>query len=361
MNRRSFLAGAAASVAAVATPSAQPKPFRTEVSLKALAAEKSLEISTAYYGGRGFNLENLIAHHCDIVTPETAMKPEVLAPRRSGKLAFEQMDAIASFCRANALRLHGHALYWHQTQPAWLNDAESGTFVRDYMAYTRKVMTRYADLTVSWDVINEPFSDRALGYRKGPVLDRHGDEFLLFLFRIARRAAPKAKLLINDYGLSCGAAYCQRKRDTALATVERLMKTGLSIDAVGLQAHLLPTQPVHKSTLNAFIRGLGELGLEVYITELDVNDIELPQNIAKRDKLIAAIYSDYLGGVLENDNVKRLGFWGLSDAGHWIVTGHAPFKRKHGAPRPALFDGDLQPKPAFFAVVDALKQAPNRA
>lgn len=360
MNRRGFLAGAAASVAALTAPSAQPLPFRTEVSLKELAAEKSLQVSTAYYGGGRFDLETLIAHHCDIVTPEKAMKMEVLAPKRTTSLAFEQMDGIASFCRANRLRLHGHSLYWHQTQPAWLNNANNGTFVRDYMAYSGQVMSRYADLTDSWDVINEPFSDQTAGYRKSPVLDLHGDEFILFLFRVARRAAPQAKLLINDYGLSCGAAYCQRKRDTALATIDRLMKAGLSIDAVGLQAHLLPTQPVHKGPLNSFIRGLGDLGLEVFITELDVNDIELPEDIKKRDKLIAAIYSDYLGGVLEHQNVKRLGFWGLSDAGHWIVGGYAPFKRKHGTPRPALFDDHYEPKPAFFAVAEALKQAPTR-
>ncbi len=76
---------------------------------------------------------------------------------------------------------------------------------------------------------------------------------------------------------------------------------------------------------------------------------------------MAAIYKDYLGTVLEHDNVKRLGFWGLSDAEHWIVHGYAPFKRKRGTPRPALFDDRYQPKPAFFAVAEALKQAPTRS
>ncbi len=360
MNRRSFLTGTVATVAALAAPPAHSLPFRTEVSLKKLAAEKSLKVSTAYNGGGHFDLEALIVHHCDIVTPENALKPGFLAPKRTANFAFERMDGTASFCRANGLRLHGHTLYWHQTQPDWLNSPGSGTFVRDYMSYASQVLPRYADLIDSWDVINEPFSDRRAGYRDNPVLDVFGDEFVQFLFRTARRGAPNAKLLINDYSLSCGAAYCQRKRDTALSTVERLMKAGLSIDGVGLQAHLLPTQPVHKSPLSAFIRGLNDLGLDVYITELDVNDIELPEDIAKRDELIAAIYRDYLGSVLEHKNVKRLGFWGLSDAAHWIVHGYAPFKRKRGAPRPALFDTHYRPKPAFFAVAEALKQAPER-
>lgn len=360
MNRRSFLTGTVATVAALAAPPARPLPFRAEISLKELAAEKSLKVSMAYNGGGHFDLEALILHHCDIVTPENALKPGFLAPKRTANFAFERMDGTASFCRANGLRLHGHTLYWHQTQPAWLNDAGSSTFVRDYMSYAGQVMPRYGDLIDSWDVINEPFSDRRSGYRKNPVLDVYGDDFVQFLFRTARRAAPRAKLLINDYSLSCGAAYCQRKRDTALATVERLMKAGMSIDGIGLQAHLVPTQPVHKTPLSGFIRSLNDLGLEVFITELDVNDIELPENIAKRDQLIAAIYKDYLGTVLEHGNVKRLGFWNLSDAEHWIVHGYAPFKRKQGIPRPALFDNHYQPKPAFFAVAEALKQAPAR-
>lgn len=361
MNRRSFLTGTVATVAALAAPqSVQPLPFRTEVSLKKLAAEKSLKVSTAYNGGGHFNLESLIVHHCDIVTPENALKPGFLAPKRTAHFAFERMDGTASFCRANGLRLHGHTLHWHQTQPAWLNTPGSGTFVRDYMSYASQVMPRYADLVDSWDVINEPFSDRQAGYRATPALDAFGDEFVQFLFRTARRGAPRAKLLINDYSLSCGDDYCQRKRDTALSTLDRLLKAGASIDGVGLQGHLLPTQPVNKTALSAFLRGLNDLGLNVFITELDVNDIELPENIARRDKLIAEIYGDYLGTVLEHRNVKRIGFWGLSDADHWIVRGQAPFKRKSGTPRPSLFDNRYQPKPAFFAVAEALKQAPTR-
>ncbi len=317
-------------------------------------------MSTAYNGGGSADLEALIVHHCDIVTPENALKPGFLAPKRTSTLAFGRMDATATFCRVHGLRLHGHTLHWHQTQPAWLNAAGSGTFVRDYTAYVGQVMSRYADLVDSWDVINEPFSDRMAGYRRNPVLDAFGDDFLIFLFRTARRAAPRAKLLLNDYSLSCGETYCQRKRDTALGTIERLMKVGVPIDGVGLQAHLLPTQPVRQKPLSAFLRSLNDLGLEVFITEMDVNDIQLPEHIATRDKMIAQIYRDYLGIVLEHKNVKRLGFWGLSDAAHWIVHGYAPFRRKIGPPRPALFDEHYQPKPAFFAVAEALKQAPAR-
>ena len=79
------------------------------------------------------------------------------------------------------------------------------------------------------------------------------------------------------------------------------------------------------------------------------------------DALIAEIYGDYLSAVLEHGNVRRVGFWGLSDAAHWIVRGYAPFRRKTGTPRPALFDQEYRPKPAFHAVADALRHAPTRS
>ena len=157
----------------------------------------------------------------------------------------------------------------------------------------------------SWDVVNEPFSDGASQFRKHPVLDEFGDAFIRFLFLQARRLAPEAKLVLNDYNLSCGAGFCQRKRDHALFAIERLLKSGTHIDAIGIQAHLLKRWPVRKTSLSTFVRGLDDLGLDVHISEMDVNDVDMPTDIARRDALIAEIYGDYLSAVLEHRSVEK--------------------------------------------------------
>jgi endo-1,4-beta-xylanase len=49
------------------------------------------------------------------------------------------------------------------------------------------------------------------------------------------------------------------------------------------------------------------------------------------------------------DKIERVTFWGLTDKESWLNDW--PWKRKN---YPLLFDRDAAPKPAFYAVVDAV-------
>ena len=50
--------------------------------------------------------------------------------------------------------------------------------------------------------------------------------------------------------------------------------------------------------------------------------------------------------------------WGITDRSTWLNHEGA---RKDGLPERSLpFDADLKPKPAFFAELNALQQAPHR-
>ena len=352
INRRRFLSGlAAAPLAATFQPALGAE--RPEPSLRAAAAGRGIEIGSAYNGGRP-DIEALIAHHCDVLTPGNAVKPGEFAPDGLRAARSQAMDEIALFCRRAGLKLHGHTLFWHQSLPEWLDRPTWAEATRAHRRFIRLVMTRYRE-AISWDVINEPFADMADGYRGTPLLQKFGDDFLAFLFETARDAAPYTKLVLNDYALSCGAPFCARKRGTVLDTIDRLFDRGVPVDVVGIQAHLAPDYPVIETDLSRFLTELEDRGIEVYVSEMDVNDIGLPDDIETRDRLVADIYRDYLEVVLSHRNVTRLAFWGLSDSAHWIVEGYAPSRRATGRPRPALFDEALMPKPAFDAVMDVLR------
>lgn len=360
LTRRTVLSGGAAlllggvagtSVAGAANPDGP--------SLKEIAAARNLQISSAYNGWEDPRLLELLVRHWNVITPENALKAAEISSADGTRFTPDKMDEIADFCGRNSLGLHGHALYWHQSLPAWLGSTSIKDAERAHAKLLRYVMTRYPQIQ-SWDVVNEPISDHTEGYRENTILSEKGDAFLKFLFTTARQLAPHATLVLNDYNLSCGAAFCDSKRSTLLRTLERLLHQGTPIDALGVQAHLVPRWPVVPKKVQAFLQDVSDLGLDVHVSEMDVNDIDLPENEVERDHLIAQIYKDYLDAVLSQDNVKRIGFWGLTDRFHWIVEGYAPFKRGKGTPRPALFDQDLRPKPAFFAVADALRAAPVR-
>jgi endo-1,4-beta-xylanase len=328
-------------------------------SLKQIAGPKNIQICSAYNVWDNPRLKQLLVLQCDVITPENELKAAEISSDDRRDYNPGKMDEIAEFCRRNALGVHGHALYWNQSLPGWLAKNNLKQAIRAHERHLQYVMTRYPK-TQSWDVVNEPISDHRKGYRENTILEANGDAFLQFMFRRARELAPQAKLVVNDYNLSCGADFCETKRSSMLRVLERLLAAGAPIDALGIQGHLVPRWPVVPKRILTFLQEVADLGLEIYISELDVNDIDLPKDIAARDQLIAQIYRDYLDAVLTQKNVKRIGFWGLTDRFHWIVEGYAPFNRKNGAPRPALFDEDLEPKPAFFAVADALRAASAR-
>ena len=327
--------------------------------LKNIAQTKGIEIGSAFNGWFHKPLLQLLIDNCDIITPENAMKATNISTDDGRNLMPGAMDDIADFCAQHRLKLHGHTLFWHQSLPEWLRTDDLNRLKQAHLRHLRFLLSRYPQAT-SWDVVNEVMSDRRRHYRALPVLDTHGDAFIAFLFETARRLVPTAKLVINDYNLACGSAFCEGKRERLLVALERLLRKGVPIDAVGIQGHLVPRWPIVPSSLQAFLQDIEDLNLEVFITELDVNDIDLPDEISARDRSVAQIYGDFLDAALESRAVKRVSFWGLTDKFHWIVEGYAPFSRTSSAPRPALFDQKLQPKRAYFAVHDALARAPNR-
>ena len=70
---------------------------------------------------------------------------------------------------------------------------------------------------------------------------------------------------------------------------------------------------------------------------------EMQQQLARR-------YADVFGVFLKHRAaVTRVTFWGLSDADSWLNRGRMNY--------PLLWDRQRQPKPAFTAVVEALRNA----
>ena len=108
-----------------------------------------------------------------------------------------------------------------------------------------------------------------------------------------------------------------------------------------------------------FIREAKTLGLEVYITEFDVNTRLLDGGPEAQDAAVAGVYRDYLGLVLPEPNVAAAILWGISDAYTWLNSSHGDWsKRKDGSPqRPLPFDDKFNPTPAFVAARNAIDQS----
>jgi endo-1,4-beta-xylanase len=208
----------------------------------------------------------------------------------------------------------------------------------------------------SWDVVNEPIAEDGSGLRRDLWLERLGPGYIARALTWAHRADPKAVLVINEYGLEGDDARSARKRETFLALLRQLRREGVPLNAVGLQGHLYAngSGPTTFRSLPGFLRALAALDLDIYITELDVNDRELPAAVPERDRRVADVYAAFLAAVLPEPRLKLITGWGLSDRHTWL---NRFFPRADGLPqRPLPFDDADASKAATTAIQAALRR-----
>ncbi len=194
---------------------------------------------------------------------------------------------------------------------------------------------------------------RVDGLRVSPWLELIGPDYIELAFRAAHQADPSALLTYNDYGIELDTPEQTDKRAQVLMLVRRLKARGVPIDAVGIQSHLTAGDAAPGAGLISFVRELRHMGLQVLITELDIDDHKLSGSLAERDSAVAALYRDYLNIMLNEPNLTAVLTWGITDRYTWLT---ATKPRPDGKPqRPLPFDPDYHPAPAFFAMRDALE------
>ena len=362
MQRRSFLQLSLGALAA----SALPRSLRAAEStkLREIAASKGLLFGSAvsYAQLNRPELAALLVDQCSILVSENDMKWRAMHPEPD-RYDFARADAFMNFAESHRIPARGHNLCWHEHNPASLEaTATPENAVSLLRSHIQTVVGRYKGRIHSWDVLNEAIRPDHHNHNdmvNSVWLKTIGEDYLELAFRAAAEADPSALLTYNDYDVETGAPEQEKKRKAILAMLRRFRKKHVPIHALGVQSHLRPHgDPLTWNGLNQFLKEVKKLKLEVYVTELDVDDQAFPADIPERDRLVAEVYRSYLENILRQKSVKAVLTWCLSDRDSWL-QGFRP--RKDGVPqRPLPFDADLHPKPAFTALRDALSVAARR-
>jgi endo-1,4-beta-xylanase len=337
-----------------------------------------------------------IKMHYDIMTPENCMKPQPIHPAED-KYNFVTADALVEWCQKNGLKVWGHTLAWHSQSPAWFFQEKSAVTgeaakpvtppatapdpnaPRPGMAgfggqgntgpqasrevvlerlknHIMTVVGRYKGRILGWDVFNESIADGGDGktenLRTSSWYKAVGPEVITLAFKWAHEADPNAQLYYNDYNIEQGAVENKGKHASSMLLLKRLIAEGAPITGVGIQGHWhLDT---NLDDVEKAIEKYASLGLRVSITELDITatgsnsgafgvrqgDRTIPaENYQKQAEVYKKLFEIFMRHA---DVIDRVTFWGLSDTRSW--------RRGQDA---LLFDGQLNPKPAYKAVIDA--------
>lgn len=305
---------------------------------------------------------SLLAQQANILVSENDMKWQNIHPEPE-RYDFSKGDALLAFATAHQQQVRGHNLCWHNQLPAWFKPTATPQNAADLLrGHITAVAGHYAGRIHSWDVVNEAVhieDARPDGLRNSIWLQLLGPQYIDIAFRAAAAADPNAILTYNDYDLEQDSPAHDAKRHAVLQMLTSLRERNVPISAFGLQSHLKANgKPSDWTKLHEFMNQLEKLSLQIFITELDVDDSALPAGITERDRIVAELYADYLTNVLQHRSVKAILTWGSSDSATWLNSFN---RRKDGLPqRPLPFDSDLKPKPAFFAMQDAVAKCPGR-
>ena len=305
---------------------------------------------------------DLILQQFNSLTPENSMKMAPIHPEEN-RYYWNDADTIVAFAQRNGLKLRGHALCWHNQTPGWLfKDSAGNTVTKEILLQRLKdhittVVSRYKGKIYAWDVVNEAISDKPDEYLRPSVWYQIcGEEYIARAFEYAHEADPGALLFYNDYN-----EINATKREKIYKLVKGLKDAGVPIGGVGLQGHWAINEP-SKDQLDSTLKKFADLGLKIQITELDISVYPKEHNARERkpedaDTLFTSEketrqiemykmcfdvfrkYKDILSGVT---------FWNLSDRRSWLDN----FPVRGRKDYPLLFDKDLQPKKAYWAVVN---------
>jgi endo-1,4-beta-xylanase len=304
-----------------------------------------------------------VAEQANILVAENAMKWEALRPTPE-KFDFRAADALMDFASQHGQKVRGHNLCWHESLPGWFAGTVTKDNARRFLTeHIQTVAGRYSGRIHSWDVVNEAVdvkSGRPDGLRKTPWLEMIGPDYLDLAYRTAHEADPHALLTYNDYGIETDAPDEAAKRERVLQLVRGFRARGVPIDAVGVQSHLSATGPVPGRGLREFVRELRGMNMQVFVTELDVNESKLQSSVKERDQVIAKIYGDYAVMMLGESNVRALLTWGITDRYTWL-NGKKSARADREPQRSLPLDADYQPTPAFFALREAIRRSAPRA
>ncbi|HEX2049171.1 MAG TPA: endo-1,4-beta-xylanase [Actinomycetota bacterium] len=292
-----------------------------------------------------------------------------LKPTPTSPLDFSYGDQIVSYAEANAQPVFGAHLVWDEGfGPGWTEDDLWGMTeqqARDTLFGTiQQEVAHYRGRIKAWVVANEvtdPHRKDANGLRVNvPWYETIGPTYVEEAFHLAHANDPNAILVINEFGFETGSDAAARRREV-LKAIDYLLRVGAPVHALGVQAHLHYqgfARNFNPTEYRNFLAAVAARGLKIFITEMDVLDDGLKADITTRDAGVADTYARYLNAALAEPAVKIVLNFGLSDRYTWLQE---DFPRRDGAPRrPLPFDDQLQPKPAYNAILQALANAPVR-
>jgi endo-1,4-beta-xylanase len=294
---------------------------------------------------------NTIISQYNSITAENVMKMGGLHPAKD-VYYWKDADELVAFARQNNMRVHGHTLIWAANNPKWVNEfqGDKRAWKNLLKSHVQTVVKHFKGKVASWDVINEAFADNGT-LKKSIWLEKIGPEYIELAFRYAHEADPKALLFLNEYGQE----YDGRRREGIMKMVQDFKKRKVPIHGLGLQMHVVVR--ISDDNISGVINWAASSGLLVHLSELEISVLHSQPETFQMDSALANKQAHKYKTIFESfkkiPKAQQYGIttWNVGDADAFR---NGPYRNKNHD-HPMLFDIYYVPKPAYRAIIDAMK------
>jgi GH35 family endo-1,4-beta-xylanase len=208
--------------------------------------------------------------------------------------------------REQGLAFRGHNLIW----PSWGNlPPDLVNLQNDKPALRSRIDNHITDeagtLTGDvdrWDVVNEPYSEHN-------VQDILGPDEINRWFVLAKQADPKARMVLNDYGVIENAGWSKRHQDYFFNLAKRIKDGGYPIQGLGLESHFTALQPTPPADLYNLLNRYASLGLPLEATEFDI--------VTPDEQLQADYTRDFMTVLFSHPDVTAISTFGIWEKNIW--------------------------------------------
>ena len=314
----------------------EPPTGVPSTTLKELAAARGIRIGGNYdYELRSITHDRIFEREFNAMT--VGFFGDVIYPGGRSDPVFSETDERVSWATTRSMEVLGQTLVWFEDIPAWVKSTPVSQVEAAMFKHIDALVSRSAGQVKLWNVVNEAIDDEGnmrLDHRWAEAM---GADYISKAFIRAHAADPTAILYYNEYDIESNII----KYKTVKALLKDLLRKGVPVHALGWQMHVKPGS-FDPTTLLARFNEIADMGLDNYITELDV---ELPSEATTADyENQRQTYKTIVETFLAARRRKTVVVWGLRDGSpYWLTNGH-----------PLLFDESFRKKPAYFGVQEAL-------
>ena len=264
--------------------------------------------------------------------------------RQRGKPDDDRTEEIVRWCKTHNVTTKGHPLAWNFVQPSWLpNDPDS--VMRLQFDRIERCARRFKNDIDIWDVVNEATHyDRPECKERAPILTeairRMGvGAYVRRAFKAARKANPKATLVINDYRTD--PSYAEKVISQLIDDSRQPL-----YDVIGIQSHMHGAYWGAGQTWEVCER-FAKFGKPLHFTEMTI--VSGPKRKPEWDttqegeKHQARQVAEFYRVLFSHPAVEAITWWDFSDQGAW-----------QRAPA-GLVRADMTPKPAYHELKRLIK------